>query len=208
MNSAISTNTRRWDYFVLTARTLLAFIFMSYGVAKLVGLQFSVSPAVLAQPLGQASLAHVAWYCFGHEPFNTYVGVSQILASLLLLWHRTALLGAVLLLPIATTIFIIDLTYLSDIVAFRYALPFYLALILLIFYHHRDRMLLIIRALIGGAATRRAYPWWAYLLLPVAAGLLSLGWLLPKYGVDFMLNPAGTLHYFALVFAQLKHLIR
>lgn len=207
MGSAIPDNTWRWDYFILTARTLLAFIFMSYGVAKLIGLQFSISPDVLAQPLGRASLAHVAWYCFGHEPFNTYVGVSQIVASLLLLWRRTALLGAVLLLPIATTIFIIDLTYLPDIIAFRYALPFYLGLLLLIFYHHRDRVWLILRALIGEAATQRAYPWWAYLLLPVAAGLLSLGWLLPKYGVDFMLNPAGTLRYFSLVFAQLKQLI-
>lgn len=208
MRAALFTKTPRWEYFILTARVLLAFIFLSYGAAKLLGLQFGVSPAILAQPLGQASLAHVAWYCFGHEPFNTYVGVSQIVASLLLLRNRTALLGAVLLLPIALTIFIIDLTYLPDIIAFRYALPFYLGLLLLIFYQERERVLLIVRALGGGAPSPRAFPWWAYLLLPAAAGLLSLGWLLPKYGVDFMLNPAGTLRYFALVFAQLKHLLR
>jgi uncharacterized membrane protein YphA (DoxX/SURF4 family) len=201
------SGARRWDYFILTARVLLAGIFLSYGVAKLVGLQFGVPPEVLAQPLGQVSLAHVAWYCFGHEPFSAFVGLAQVLASLCLLWNRTALVGAVLLLPIALTIFIIDLTYLSNIVAFRYALPFYLGLICLILYHYRDRMLVIASALTTGVTTRFAYPWWAYLLLPPAAVLLSLGWLLPKYAVDFYINPAGTLDYMHRLIATAKQLL-
>ncbi len=204
---SISAKAQRWDYFILTARVLLALIFMSYGCAKLGGYQFGVTPEVLAQPMGQVSLAHVAWYCFRHEPFSAFVGISQVAASLLLLWNRTALVGALLLLPIAVTIFVIDLTYLREIVAFRYALPFYLGLIFLILYHYRDRMLLVFRALTVGVTTRFSYPWWAYLLLPPAAGLLSFGWLLPKYAMDFIYNPAGTLNYFERLFTQLKQLM-
>lgn len=184
-----------WDYVILTARLALAFIFLVYGVAKLAGYQFGVTPEVLAQPLGQVSLAHVAWYCFAHEPFSAFVGVSQILASLLLVWNRTALLGALFLLPIALTIFIIDLTFLNNIIAFRYALPFYVGLILLILNHYRSRMLVVFRTLTEGMTTRFAYPWWAYAGLPLVAILLSFVWLLPKYAVDFIQHPRAMIQY-------------
>ncbi|NML67868.1 DoxX family membrane protein [Hymenobacter sp. RP-2-7] len=196
MAAVASLRARRWDYFILTARVLLAGIFFVYGVGKLVGLQFGVTPEILAQPLGQVSLSHLAWYCFDHQPFTAYIGVSQILASLGLLWNRTALLGALLLLPIAVTIFVIDLTYLRQMVAFQYMLPFYIGLLLLILAHYRARMLVVVRALTQGVTTRFAYPWWGYCFLPLAAGLLSLGWMLPMYTVSFLQNSSGTLGYF------------
>jgi uncharacterized membrane protein YphA (DoxX/SURF4 family) len=185
-----------WDYFILTARVLLASIFLVYGVGKLVELQFGVTPQILAQPLGQVSVAHLAWYCFDHQPFCAFVGISQIVASLSLLWNRTALLGALLLLPIAVTIWVIDLTFLNHITAFRYMLPFYLGLLFLILAHYRDRMVVVARALALGVTTRFAYPWWAYGLLPLLAGVLSLGWMLPLYAVNFSANPTWTIDYF------------
>jgi uncharacterized membrane protein YphA (DoxX/SURF4 family) len=154
MVAATSPRARRWDYFILTARVLLAGIFLVYGVSKLVGLQFGVTPEILAQPLGQVSLTHLAWYYFDHQPFSAFIGVSQILASLGLLWNRTALLGALLLLPIAVTILVIDLTYLRQMVAFQYMLPFYIGLIFLILAHYRDRMLVVMRTLTQGVTTR------------------------------------------------------
>jgi uncharacterized membrane protein YphA (DoxX/SURF4 family) len=196
MVAASSPRARRWDYFILTARVLLAGIFLVYGVGKLVGLQFGVTPEILAQPLGQVSLMHLAWYCFDHQPFSAFIGVSQILASLGLLWNRTALLGALLLLPITVTILVIDLTYLRQMVAFQYMLPFYIGLIFLILAHHRDRIQVVLRALTQGVTTRFTYPWWGYCCLPLTAGLLSLGWLIPMYTVSFLTNPTGTLGYF------------
>lgn len=204
MPSPTPLKARLWDYVILTARLALAFIFFGYGVAKLAGYQFGVTPEVLAQPLGRVSLDHVAWYCFAHEPFSAFIGISQILASVLLVWNRTALLGALLLFPIALTIFIIDITFLNNIIAFRYALPFYLGLILLILNHYRDRMLTVFRTLTEGVTTRFAYPWWAYALLPVAAILLSSIWLIVKYTVDFIQHPKVMTHYFQSIFSYLK----
>lgn len=203
-----SSKARLWDYSILTARVLLAFIFIGYGTAKLAGYQFGVTPEVMAQPLGQVSLSHLAWYCFDHEPFSAFVGISQIVASLLLLWNRTALFGALLLLPIATTILVIDLTFLKEIIAFRYALPFYLGLILLILGHYRDRMAVALQALSQGVTTRFTYPLWAYFLLPAAAALLSLGWLIPKYAVDFLYHPAATTRYFGTLFNILRNVVK
>jgi hypothetical protein len=151
---------------------------------------------------------HLAWYCFDHQPFSAYIGVSQILASLSLLWNRTALLGALLLLPIAVTIFVIDLTYLRQMVAFQYMLSFYIGLISLILAHYRARMLVVIRALTQGVTTRFSYPWWGYCLLPLAAGLLSLGWMLPMYTVSLLQNPSGTLGYFQRPATQVAHWVK
>lgn len=197
-----------WDYFILTARVLLAFIFIAYGLAKLTGYQFGVTPEVMTQPLGKVSLSHVAWYCFAQEPFSAFVGVSQVIASLLLLWNRTALLGALLLLPIAVTIFVIDLTFLKEIIAFRYALPFYLGLILLIIGHYRERMVIVFQALTQGIRPRFSHPLWAYLLLPVMAVLLSLGWIIPKYAVDFFYHPTAMVNYFGRLFTSLKEIMK
>jgi uncharacterized membrane protein YphA (DoxX/SURF4 family) len=205
MISATFTKARFWDYFILTARVLLAGIFLVYGIGKLAGYQFGVTPEILAQPLGKVSLAHLAWYCFDHQPFCAFVGISQIVASLGLLWNRTALLGALLLLPIAVTILVIDLTFLNHITAFRYMLPFYLGLIFFILAHYRDRMWVVARALALGVTTRFAYPWWAYGLLPLLAGLLSLGWMLPMYAVDLITNPTWTIDYFGRLFTHVKH---
>lgn len=207
MSTYTFTKAWLWDYFILSARMLLAFIFFVYGAGKLAGYQFGVTPEILAQPMGQVSLMHVAWYCFDHQPFSAFVGISQILASLCLLWNRSALMGALLLLPIAVTIFIIDLTFLNQIVAFRYMLPFYLGLIFLILYHYRDRMLVVARTLTVGVTTRFSYPVWAYCLLPLMAGLLSLGWMIPMYAVSFSQNPTGTASYFSRLFSSLAHLV-
>jgi len=202
MAATTSPRARRWDYFILTARVLLAGIFLVYGVGKLVGLQFGVTPEILAQPLGQVSLMHLAWYCFDHQPFSAFIGVSQLLASLGLLWNRTALLGALLLLPIAVTILVIDLTYLRQMVAFQYMLPFYIGLLFLILAHYRDRMRIVLRALTQGLTTRFTYPWWEYCCLPLTAGLLSLGWMIPMYMANLLTNPSGTIGYFHRVVIQ------
>lgn len=204
MPSFTASKAHLWDYAILAARFALAFIFLSYGVAKLAGYQFGVTPEVLAQPLGQVGLDHVAWYCFAHEPFSAFIGISQITASALLLWNRTALLGALLLFPIALTIFIIDITFLNKIIAFRYMLPFYLGLTLLIINHYRGRMLAVYQLLTAGVTTRFAYPLWAYALLPVAAVLLSFIWLIPKYAVDFVQHPKAMMQYFQSVFHHLE----
>ena len=47
----------------------------------------------------------------------SFVGEAQIVASLLLLWNRTALPGA-LLRPIAANVLVIDLTYIRTLPSF------------------------------------------------------------------------------------------
>ncbi|MGI4863312.1 MAG: hypothetical protein ACRYFZ_05265 [Janthinobacterium lividum] len=191
MTFSQTTKAQLWDYTILAARVLLAGTFLSYGCAKLAGGQFGLSAAEAAKPVSQLSLFRLSWYLFAQEPFNSFVGAAQVLAGLLLLWNRTALLGAILLLPIAANVLVIDITYLK-MPGFYGRLSYYIGLILLIFWHYRDRMLVVWAALTQGLTTRFRYPWWAYLLLPVAAVGLELLGTLPQVLYFFSTKPGET----------------
>lgn len=186
------TRAQAWDYFILAARVLLAGTFISYGYAKLAGAQFGLTAAQLAQPVQQLGLFKLAWYLFGQEPFKSFVGYAQIVAGLLLLWHRTALLGALVLLPIAANVLVVDMTYLKILPALQWRLAYYIGLIFLLFWHYRGRMHAAWRALTQGLRPRFPYPWWAYGLLPGAAIGLEIVGALPRIAYATLLRPAET----------------
>ena len=66
-----------WDYFILIARFLLAWTFISYGYGKLTVGQFGISEAEMATQLKDLSLFKVSWYLFEHEPFNSFWSFSN-----------------------------------------------------------------------------------------------------------------------------------
>jgi uncharacterized membrane protein YphA (DoxX/SURF4 family) len=179
MTFSETTKAQLWDYTILAARVLLAGTFLSYGWAKLANGQFGISAAEAAKPIGQLGLFKLSWYLFAQEPFKSFVGVSQVLAGLLLLWNRTSLLGALLLLPIAANVLVVDITYLK-MPGFYGRLSYYIFLIFLILWHYRSRMQVVWEALTRGLTTRFRYAWWAYLALPVAALGLEVVGALPQ----------------------------
>jgi len=66
----------------------------------------------LAKPLGEVSGFWLTWYYFGYSPvYGTLVALMQIAGGILLIIPRTALAGALVLLPVACNILLIDLFY-------------------------------------------------------------------------------------------------
>jgi uncharacterized membrane protein YphA (DoxX/SURF4 family) len=187
----VSNKAQLWDYVILAARVLLAGIFLAYGCAKLSGGQFGITAAEAARPVGKLSLFRLSWYLFSQEPFKSFVGVSQVVAGLLLLWHRTALLGALLLVPIIANVLVVNLTYLK-MPGFYGRLTYYIGLLLLIFWHYRDRMHMVWVALTRGLSPRFRYPWWAYCLLPVAALGLEIMGAVPQVLYQFGSQPGAA----------------
>jgi uncharacterized membrane protein YphA (DoxX/SURF4 family) len=191
MTFSENTKAQLWDYTILAARVLLAGTFLVYGSAKLMDGQFGISAAEATKPVGQLSLFRLSWYLFAQEPFKSFVGVSQVVAALLLLWNRTALLGALLLLPIAANVLVVNLTYIKMPGLYR-RLSYYLLLLGLIFWHYRPQMHTAWVALTHGLTTRFRYPWWAYGLLPAAALGLELLGTLPQLLYFLVRQPAQT----------------
>ena len=90
------------SYFAVFCRVALALGFIPSGIVKVMGERFTGLPS--NHPLGHY---FDALYLTGF--YYTFVGVSQLTAALLLLIPRTALLGAILYLPIIFNICV--LTY-------------------------------------------------------------------------------------------------
>ncbi len=184
-----------WDYFILTSRFLLAWTFIHYGYGKLSESQFGINEAEMATELKDLSLFKVSWYLFGHEPFKSFIGFSQIICGALLLVNRTSLIGAFLFLPIVTTILIIDLTFMPPLLAygFTWRLSFYILLDFLILWHYKDKMKIIWKSIWDNVNTKFKYPIWAYLVLPVFAIGLEIIITIPKILTNIIFQPTETI---------------
>lgn len=181
-----------WDYFILCARVLIAWTLLSYGWSKLTGGQFGISVKEMETPVKDLGLFKLSWYLFDQEPFKSFVGVSQIIAGLLLLYNRTLILGVLLSLPILANILVIDITYIK-MSGFYWRLSYYLVLDFLILWHYKDRMIIAFKAIFIGLTTKFKYPIWAYLILPIMAIGLELLGVVPRLLSGLIFNPTETL---------------
>ena len=97
-------------------RWIAATICIFYGFAKLNGSQFTVLDSELSKPLAQVSGFWLTWYYFSYSAaYGTLIALLQIAAGVLLVVPRTALLGALILLPIAANILLVDVFFGVDL---------------------------------------------------------------------------------------------
>ncbi|MBI1287675.1 MAG: DoxX family membrane protein [Flavobacteriales bacterium] len=200
------SQSKAWDYFLLVARFLLAWTLLDYGIGKLVGDQFGISEVEMNTQVGELSLFRLSWYLFDHQPFKAFIGISQVVCALLLLLNRTAILGALMSIPILLNILIIDLTIMPPglMSGFTWRLSSYLILNILILWHYRDRMRHVWYHLTDNVRTKFGFPLWAYLMLPIMAILLEVMLIIPQTLANLILRPAATID----AWSKLPELIR
>ncbi|RYD58412.1 MAG: DoxX family membrane protein [Sphingobacteriales bacterium] len=168
------------DFAILALRWYLAYYMFDYGVGKLMGNQFGApDPRILDMPVKQVDRFFLAWHLFGlSRSFNVIVGLFQILGGVLIVMNRTALVGAVFLLPIIANTFFIDLAFTSNVPG--EALTIRLACMMLsdfiILYYYRNKLLIAWQAITRGISARFRYPWWVYLLLVPVGLLIDATW--------------------------------
>lgn len=180
------TKDQIWDYFILTARVLLAWTLIRYGYGKLTDAQFGVTEETMKMPLKDVDLFRLSWYLADHEPFKSFVGISQIITGLLILYNRTLILGALMSIPIWLNILMWDMTFMGIYTPFTVRLPFYLLLTFLILWHYKDRVLSALKNCTEGTSTKFKYPIWTYLMLPILAIVLELIGALPNVAIQLM----------------------
>jgi hypothetical protein len=94
------------------ARYLVALVLFTYGFAKVNGSQFTVLDSELDRPMGEVSGFWLTWYYFGFSwGYGTLIALAQVGGAALLLWRRTALLGALVLLPVVGNIILVNVFY-------------------------------------------------------------------------------------------------
>lgn len=182
-----------WDYFILVSRFLLGWTFLRYGFSKLVDGQFGLSAEDLSSPIQDLSLFQISWYLFDHEPFNSFVGISQLICGVLFIFNRTSLLGAFLFLPIVTTILIIDISFMPPAMAkgFAWRLSSYLLLDFLVLWHYREKLKIVWNQLWYNFRPKFKFPIWTYLILPIMAIVLEILIILPRVILQILSDPSG-----------------
>ena len=98
---------------VRVARWMAGVIMIAYGFAKLTGSQFTVLDSELTRPMGEVSGFWLTWYYFGFSSvYRTIIALVEIGGGLLLIWPRTSLIGALVLLPVVGNIILTDILFL------------------------------------------------------------------------------------------------
>jgi hypothetical protein len=94
-------------------RYLSAFLLLLYGSSKLLGRQFSVPPGLALRPVGSLRGRDLArfYYNYSHV-YATLLGLIQLAGAALLLFRKTTLLGAAVVMPVITNILMINVFYL------------------------------------------------------------------------------------------------
>jgi uncharacterized membrane protein YphA (DoxX/SURF4 family) len=97
----------------VTLRYYLAVAMLGYGLAKLLKLQFpDLSPGWLDRRVGEMSPMGLLWTFMSYSrPYTVFVGLTEVLGGVLLLWRRTATLGALIIVGIMTNVVMMSFCY-------------------------------------------------------------------------------------------------
>ena len=109
-----------------------------YGISKLLGGQFYMKgqlPAKVANTtLGEVSSFSLAWTFMGHSyMYILFIGITQIIGAWFLLWHKTKLIGVLILLPIMINIILFDIIFLDVYPALANAIIVFYMLVFILF---------------------------------------------------------------------------
>lgn len=131
--------------FELAIRIYVFLMINLYAVGKITGGQFyrhgHLPESVARIPLGEASGFDLAWTFFGFSPaYVLFIGLSQMLGALLLLFERSKLIGVAILTPILLNIIAIDILYGISTGALMSAVT-YLTLTLLTAWLNREKII-------------------------------------------------------------------
>lgn len=110
---------RRRDYrrahawFRVYLRYLLAAVMLSYGMAKVIPIQFPQPSLIqLITPVGELTKMRLLWLSMGAAPaYEVFTGLCEVTGALLLLSRRTSLLGALILAGSLTNVLALNLAY-------------------------------------------------------------------------------------------------
>jgi hypothetical protein len=96
----------------LIIRCTLAYMFITYALAKLCGTQFGADPETYKKPVGELDSFSLAWIFFGHSyRYGIFIASTQIIAAILLLVRHTQTLAALMFFGILSNILVIDFEF-------------------------------------------------------------------------------------------------
>jgi hypothetical protein len=161
-------------------RYLSALLLFTYGLSKLLGRQFTLPPEIALRPVGSLSGYQLAWFYYSYsQVYAVILGLIQLAGGALLLFRKSALLGAALVLPVITNILMINVFFHIAWGALCTSV-FIFASMLAVLWRHRHALVDVFWTHQAGepAHVRRYYRTTAALIVLLAITLMGLAsWL-------------------------------
>jgi hypothetical protein len=189
----------RYGLQILT-RYFLAYTILQYGAAKVIDMQFSPNLSSLDTRAADMHPMMLAWTFFGYSfPYEFFIGCSQIAAAFLLIFRRTATLGAILMVTIMANVVFVNFAF--D-VCVRFFSTTYLVMSLYLLVDDAPRLINFL--FLNRTAEKRNYPELfksvrarkAYSVISVMLVMLALGY--PLYNTYKVQHQAGVGRHSAL----------
>ena len=123
----------------------LAMMMLSYGLLKVFGGQMEpLGPAHLSRTYGESSPGGLLWSFMGFSPFyKGFTGMAEVIGGALLLWRRTATLGALVTAGVMAHVVVLNFCY--DVAVKIYSSLFLLMAVFLVAHHARPLIDLFVR---------------------------------------------------------------
>jgi hypothetical protein len=102
-------DTKRRPKYLDWLRYLSAYMLFAYGLSKLAGVQFTLPPDIARKAIGSLTGYQLTWYYYSYSHvYASILGLTQLTGGSLLLFRKTALLGAALMTPVMANILMIN----------------------------------------------------------------------------------------------------
>jgi len=112
LHSKIPNAYRVQPILVFLMRMYLAWIIMSYGLAKVFASQFPQLMANMDARMADLTPMRVAWAFFGYSKgYQMFLGWGELIPALLLLFRRTALIGALLMVVVMLNVWLVNIFF-------------------------------------------------------------------------------------------------
>lgn len=101
------------QWFLLYIRYFLAFKMFTYGIHKVIPLQGGfITASSLEQPFGMMEPASLQWKFLAYsKAYKIFTGLGEVIGGLMILWRRTATLGALVLTGVLSVVVMLNFCF-------------------------------------------------------------------------------------------------
>ncbi|WP_146052706.1 hypothetical protein [Aquimarina sp. I32.4] len=145
--SIFDRNERSYEklnyWFLVLLRYYVGYIMLSYGMAKVIPLQFR-EPSFfrLLEPYGDSSPMGLVWTFIGaSKAYTIFSGLAEVVGGILLFHRKTVVLGGMILIPVLANVVLINFCY--DVPVKLYSSELFL-MMLIVMAPHSQRLLNVI----------------------------------------------------------------
>ena len=167
-------------YFELASRWYVCLMLNVYGWGKLLGGQFykrgHLPKAIAAKPIGEVGSFDLAWAFMGYSyTYIFIIGAMQVIGALLLLWNRTKLIGAAILVPILFNIIVFDAIFFEGFYGALISACVYFSLLMYVFYYNRLKLKTAIKIIVSQDRANRQQKLFKKVVITLIAIALIIG---------------------------------